>query len=96
MTPEGTIYVADFANARVRRVVRSSRAATLVTCERSAFNLLRPSGCAMYDPPTDAQELKASPTAGNIYYNFGLTLTQNDIVSADVAGEPVGSRREEP
>jgi hypothetical protein len=92
MTPEGTIYVADFANARVRRVVRSSRAATLVTCERSAFNLLRPSGCAMYDPPTDAQELKASPTAGNIYYNFGLTLTQNDIVSADVAGEPVGKR----
>ena len=92
MTPEGTIYVADFANARVRRVVRSVRAATAVTCERSAFNLLRPSGCAMYDPPTDAQELKASPTAGNIYYNFGLFLTTNDVISADVAGEPQGKR----
>ena len=92
MTPEGTVYVADFANARVRRVVRSTRAATQVTCARSAFNLLRPSGCAMYDPPTDAQELKASPTAGNIYYNFGLFLTTNDVISADVAGEPQGKR----
>ena len=92
MTPEGTVYVADFANARVRRVVRSKRAATEVTCERSAFNLLRPSGCAMYDPPTDAQELKASPTAGNIYYNFGIFLTTNDVISADVAGEPQGKR----
>jgi sugar lactone lactonase YvrE len=92
MTPEGTIYVADFANARIRRVVRSKRAATEVTCARSAFNLLRPSGCAMYDPPTDAQELKASPTAGNIYYNFGLYLTTNDVISADVAGEPMGKR----
>merc|ERR1711871_408269 len=40
----------------------------------------------------DKQELKGTPTAGNIYYNFGLELTSNDVVSSDVDTEPYGKR----
>ena len=92
MTQQGTIYVADYVGSRLRRIGRSLQLAPTLSCEKSAFNLKRPSGCASYDPPEDAFFLKGTPTAGNIYYNLGMTLTTNDVVSADANGEPVGKR----
>ena len=91
MTQQGTIYIADYVGSRLRRIGRSLQLAPTLSCEKSAFNLKRPSGCASYDPPEDAF-LKGTPTAGNIYYNLGMTLTTNDVVSADANGEPVGKR----
>ena len=92
MTHAGTIYVADYVGSRLRRIGRSLQLAPKLDCFTSAFNLKRPSGCASYDPPEDAMYLKGTPTAGNIYYNLGMYLTTNDMVSADAGGEPLGKR----
>jgi hypothetical protein len=54
MTQQGTIYVADYVGSRLRRIGRSLQLAPTLSCEKSAFNLKRPSGCASYDPPEDA------------------------------------------
>ena len=81
-----------FVGSRLRRIGRSLQLAPKLDCLTSAFNLKRPSGCASYDPPEDAFFLKGTPTAGNIYYNLGMYLTTNDMVSADAGGEPVGKR----
>ena len=45
----------------------------------------------MYDPPTDAQ-IEGESNRWEYLLRFGLYLTENDVVSADVAGEPVGKR----
>ena len=92
MTGEGTIYVADYVGSRLRRIGRSLQLAPKLDCATTAFSLKRPSGCASYDPPEDAMFLKGTPTAGNIYYNLGMYLTNNDMVSADAGGEPLGKR----
>ena len=87
----------DYLCGRLCRVKTSKNWTVLqlapkLNCLTSAFNLKRPSGCASYDPPEDAFFLKGTPTAGNIYYNLGMYLTTNDMVSADAGGEPVGKR----
>eukprot|EP00947_MAST-08B_sp_MAST-8B-sp1_P005607 g5607.t1 len=86
VTADGAVYVADSANHRVRRIAPQAMVAKDVACTTRFDELVRPTGCASYDPPTDAWDLKSSPLNGNIYTNYKTKLTKRDILVQDVAG----------
>ena len=87
MAADGRIYVADFVGSRVRRLTRGVDVAMPITCDATGETVLRPSGCASYDPPADGLDLRATPISGNIFYNYKLSLSNNDVISADAAFE---------
>jgi sugar lactone lactonase YvrE len=87
MAQDGRIYVADFVGSRVRRITRGADVAMPISCSATGETVLRPSGCASYDPPSDALDLKGTPIGGNIFYNYKQTLSFNDVISADAAVE---------
>lgn len=68
MSPDGRVYVADSLQCRIRRVSPSTIVARPVTCTTRLVDILRPSGCWLYDPPVDAFDLMLSDVADNIYY----------------------------
>eukprot|EP00940_MAST-03C_sp_MAST-3C-sp2_P001490 g1490.t1 len=76
MGADGHVYVADLANCRVRRISAARDTAKRVSCDARATDVLRPSGCASYDPPTDALFDKASSFAGNVEYNRGRNYSR--------------------
>ena len=84
MAADGRIYVADFVGSRVRRLTRAYDIPKDATCETTADSLVRPSGCSSYDVLTDSLLAKGTPIAGNIYYNKGVYLTSNDVLSPDM------------
>eukprot|EP00949_MAST-11_sp_MAST-11-sp1_P001477 g1477.t1 len=85
MAEDGRIYVADFVGNRIRRITRAHDVAQPITCSTRATAVIRPSGCSSYDPTVDATELKGTPLAGSIFYNKGMMLSENDVVSPDVS-----------
>ena len=70
MSAEGRVYVADSVACRIRRLSTAEHTAVPITCARRMVDEVRPSGCTMYDQPTDGIDLKNSPVANNIYYNY--------------------------
>ena len=76
MGADGHVYVADLANCRVRRISAARDTAKRISCDARATDVLRPSGCASYDPPTDALFDKASSFAGNVEYNRGRNYSR--------------------
>ena len=88
-TSDGRVYVADYANHRVRSITPQTLISETnpVKCTTRMDELVRPGGCNSYDVPVDAHDLKASPITANIYYNYGVKLTRRDVLYPDVAGE---------
>jgi hypothetical protein len=48
----------------------TTTAITQGRCEATLGQLIRPAGCASYNPPLDELGLKATPAQGNIYFNY--------------------------
>ena len=70
MAADGRIYIADTTNCRIRRISSARDVARVVQCEDKATDVMRPSGCASYDPPTDSIFSKATPRADDVDYNY--------------------------
>jgi len=70
MAQDGNIYVADSTNCRIRRVSHADHVAPDISCSTKATQVIRPSGCASYDPPTDVLGDKATAKTNNIFYNY--------------------------
>lgn len=51
--PEGEVYVVDSTSCRLRRVSPAARVAVPVSCGARLVDVVRPGGCASYDPPVD-------------------------------------------
>ena len=53
VTADNRMYLAEAANCRIRRVTPANVAAQQLSCSTRLVDVLRPAGCAMYDPPVD-------------------------------------------
>ncbi|GBG29733.1 Wnt inhibitory factor 1 [Hondaea fermentalgiana] len=69
-TLTGRVYMTDTMSCRVRRVTPASLVAQSLTCDTRLDDIVRPMGCASYEPPEDALMLMASDVMGNIHYNW--------------------------
>ena len=70
VTSDDIAYVVDAVSCRLRRITPALLVAEEATCSSTVDSLIRPSGCASYDPPVDELDLKASPSNGNTYDNY--------------------------
>lgn len=70
MSADGRMYVADTVSCRIRRLTQATQVVQDIQCKDRGVDLMRPSGCSMYDDPTDSIDLKATPMSGNIFYNY--------------------------
>ena len=73
MTPDNRVYVADSLQCRLRRISSALNVAYPVTCKTRLVDVLRPSGCSLYDPPVNAFDRMGTPLAENIYYQENRT-----------------------
>lgn len=80
------MYVVDAVSCRVRRASAAEAVAVPVACTAPLDLLVRPSGCSSYDAPVDARDLKVSPKAAHVYYNY----LQKGAVDPDDGNEPYG------
>lgn len=69
-TITGRMYLADTASCRIRRVSAAELVAQNLTCETRLDDIIRPMGCASYEPPEDSLMLTATDVYGNIHYNY--------------------------
>lgn len=53
----------------MRRASSAEAIAQPVGCDAIVTSVIRPSGCASYDPPVGDRDMKVSSKSGNIYYN---------------------------
>jgi hypothetical protein len=72
-TSNGRIYVADTSSCQVRRVSPSASIAISATCATRLVDVMRPSGCASYDPALDARADRMTAKVGALHYNYGVT-----------------------
>lgn len=70
MTADGRVYVADAAPCRIRRVDPADHVAVPLQCSDRLADVVRPEGCASYDPPLDSADRKSSWKSGHINYNY--------------------------
>ena len=92
VTSDSNIYVADFAEGRIRRIRTADTLARNVACTTTLNHLVRPSGCTSYEEPVDALDLMATPVRGDTYFNHGDFLSESDVISPDVKGLDRGRR----
>jgi len=83
MSAEGRLYIADSVGCRVRRISRADQVAVPITCDRRMVDEVRPSGCTMYDQPTDGIDLKV----GRVVLKY-VTHTLIALVSHELVGSP--------
>ena len=69
MSADGSMYIVDKLSCRLRRASPAESIAQNVSCDSVVTSVIRPSGCASYDPPVDARDMKVSAKSGNTYYN---------------------------
>ncbi|KAK1945291.1 NHL repeat-containing protein 2 [Phytophthora citrophthora] len=67
---DGRVYAASSTDCSIRRISPASLVSRLVTCSTRATAVLRPSGCASYEPPADELFLQTSPSVNNIFHNY--------------------------
>lgn len=68
MSPNGRIYVADTLQCRIRRVTPAPTVARPITCLTRLVDVIHPSGCTMYDPPTDVFDRLQTPVEDHLYF----------------------------
>jgi len=66
----GRVFVSDSSSCRLRRITPSEQVAKPIDCSSTLLDIIRPSGCASYDPPVDSMWLKSTDIASNIHYNY--------------------------
>jgi hypothetical protein len=82
-TASGRIYVSDTSSCRLRRVSTSNAVAIPATCATRLVDVIRPSGCASYDPPLDMRADRATAKAGAMHYNYGVTYDDPQLPGQD-------------
>lgn len=94
---DGHIFVADRETCRIRRVspprlvaadLETLRAPTRDACSARLVDVVRPDGCAMYEPPVGSRNLKISAKFGHIHYNhvFQDTGTHQITTMPELSG----------
>ena len=78
VTSDDIAYVVDAVSCRLRRVTPALLVSEHATCTSTVDSLIRPSGCASYDPPVDELDLMATPSNGNTYNNY-LQRDNSDV-----------------
>lgn len=78
MGAEGRVYVADTVGCRIRRIASAVQVARPIECRNRMVDIVRPSGCQMYDPPVGGIDLKATPVTSNYYYNYNETFLMSE------------------
>ena len=68
MAPSGRVYIADSLQCRIRRATPADRAALNVSCTTRLVDIVRPSGCNMYDMPVDAYDRMQTQVANHMYF----------------------------
>ncbi|KDO27761.1 hypothetical protein SPRG_07359 [Saprolegnia parasitica CBS 223.65] len=63
------VFAVSAISNHVRMLSHAASVARSVDCSTRARDVLSPSGCASYEPPTDALHYKVSPAMNNIFYN---------------------------
>ena len=66
---DGSMYIVDAVSCRLRRASPAANIAQNVTCSSVVTSVIRPSGCASYDPPVDDRDMKVSVKSANTHYN---------------------------
>ena len=70
VTREAETYVVDAVSCRVRRLAALSVIAKDVACGDTLATVLRPGGCASYEPPVDEMNLMGTDVSGNVHYGY--------------------------
>jgi hypothetical protein len=60
VAPDGRIYVTEGSNCRVRRITPADVLAQNLQCSTRLVDVLRPGGCALYDPPVTVHDRMVS------------------------------------
>jgi hypothetical protein len=90
MDAAGRIYVVESGSCRIRRMSSAMHTAVnTTTCLTTAPQLLRPSGCASYNPPVDSLDFTASPANGNIYWRYDERAARGKLSEYDLYGRHV-------
>jgi DNA-binding beta-propeller fold protein YncE len=69
--PDGAVFLSDGESCRLRRALPSRLSAMNITCNAPLLSVLRPMGCASYDPPVGADDRTPTSLFGSIHYNRG-------------------------
>ena len=85
MSADGSMYVVDAVSCRVRRASAAETIAQNVSCDSIVTSVVRPSGCASYDPPVDDRDMKVSSKSANTYYNHEQLDTRRDKFDGEEA-----------
>jgi LCCL domain len=56
VAPDGRIYVSEGSNCRIRRITPADVLAQKLQCSTRLVDVLRPGGCALYDPPVTVHD----------------------------------------
>ena len=89
VTNDDIAYVVDSVSCRVRRVTPAFDVSELAQCGSTVDSLIRPSGCASYDPPVDELDLKATPSNGNTYNNYDYRNVSDVEFGKDYVGRTI-------
>ena len=69
----------------MRRASAAETIAQNVSCDSIVTSVVRPSGCASYDPPVDDRDMKVSSKSANTYYNHEQLDTRRDKFDGEEA-----------
>ncbi|GMI09425.1 hypothetical protein TrVE_jg8809 [Triparma verrucosa] len=89
VTSDDIAYVVDSVSCRIRRITPAFDVADLASCSATVDSLIRPSGCASYDPPVDDTDLKATPSNGNTYNNYDMRNMSDYEFGEDYIGRMI-------
>lgn len=91
--PAGHVFFTDSATCRVRRVSPAGLVAEPAHCNTRLIDIVRPSGCDMYDQAVDAKDRTVTSSYHNVLYNYddhrvdGFQIKNCTSMSAFDAGQ---------
>jgi hypothetical protein len=85
MAADGRVYLSDSLRCRLRTAAVGLQAALRPTCGERLVDIVRPSGCASYDPPVDRVDRMATSMAAHIQYDYNSSgfLDGDDLLRAE-------------
>ncbi|OQS07103.1 hypothetical protein THRCLA_00879 [Thraustotheca clavata] len=89
MSPDQRVFSVSSISNHVRDISQAASVARPITCSTKARDVLSPSGCASYEPPTDSLHYKVSPAMSNIYYNWVNRSVSNVNAGLNILGRTI-------
>ncbi|KAG5183802.1 hypothetical protein JKP88DRAFT_257596 [Tribonema minus] len=90
VTADNITFMADSTSCRIRRLSPAASVALSMTCATRLIDVVRPSGCSSYDPPTDDRDKTVGAVYGHVHYNLATYGSLNDAIDGrEVAGRQI-------